>query len=74
MLPPTDSIYSIFLIVLLLKTNIASIKARCNRTPEGHGALQTPADGRFHIRILENTEKYTPGKTYTSKLTVLRTA
>lgn len=40
---------------------------KCLRTPEGHGALKTPADGRFHIRISENTDKYTPGKTYTSK-------
>lgn len=40
--------------------------AKCNRTPEGHGAVKTPADGRFHIRISENTAKYTPGKTYTS--------
>lgn len=40
---------------------------KCSRTPDGHGALKTPADGRFHIRISENTAKYTPGKTYTSK-------
>lgn len=68
MLLSTDSTCSIFFIVLLLKTNIKLINSsKCNRTPEGHGALQTPADGRFHIRILENTDKYTPGKTYTSK-------
>lgn len=39
---------------------------KCNRTPEGHGAMKTPADGRFHIRIAENTARYTPGLKYTS--------
>lgn len=70
MFPPTDSTYSIVFTILLLNTNINLINAsKCSRTPEGHGASQTPADGRFHIRILENTEKYTPGKTYTSRST-----
>lgn len=41
---------------------------KCNRTPEGHGAMKTPADGRFHIRIAENTARYTPGLKYTSSL------
>lgn len=68
MLLATESACSIFVIVLVITTNIISINSsKCNRTPEGHGALQTPADGRFHIRILENANKYTPGKTYTSK-------
>lgn len=39
---------------------------KCSRTPEGHGALKTPADGRFHVRIAENTARYTPGLKYTS--------
>ncbi|XP_037024402.1 spondin-1-like isoform X1 [Bradysia coprophila] len=69
MLLPTDSTCSIVFIILLLNTNVDLINSsKCNRTPEGHGALKTPADGRFHIRILENTDKYTPGKTYTIKL------
>lgn len=67
----TDSICSTVFIVLMF--NIEIIHAsKCNRTPEGHGAQQTPADGRFHIRILENTNKYTPGKTYTSKCKIYR--
>ncbi|XP_037024401.1 spondin-1-like isoform X2 [Bradysia coprophila] len=69
MLLPTDSTRSIVFIILLLNTNFNLISAsKCNRTPEGHGALNTPADGRFRIRIVENDEKYTPGKTYTIKL------
>ena len=39
---------------------------KCSRKPEGHGATDTPADGRFHIRISESSEKYTPKETYTS--------
>ncbi|KAJ6647455.1 Spondin-1 [Pseudolycoriella hygida] len=65
----TDCIYSILFTLLLLKTNFKLMNAfKCSRTPEGHGASQTPADGRFHIRIVENTNNYTPGKTYTIKI------
>lgn len=44
---------------------------KCSRTPEGHGAMKSPADGRFHVRISESAAKYTPGKTYTSEYGVL---
>lgn len=40
---------------------------KCQRTPEGHGAAKTPADGRFHIRISDTVGKYTPGRNYISK-------
>lgn len=58
--------FTIFLLYSIL--NNTSVAQKCNRTPEGHGATKTPADGRFHIRISESTAKYTPGKTYTSKI------
>lgn len=68
MLLPTGSICSIFYTILLLNVHIKLINSsKCNRTPDGHGALQTPADGRFHIRILQNTDRYTPGKNYSSQ-------
>lgn len=58
-------VFTILLYLMLSNTNF-SVAQKCNRTPEGHGATKTPADGRFHIRISESTAKYTPGKTYTS--------
>ncbi|KAG4072467.1 hypothetical protein HA402_004399 [Bradysia odoriphaga] len=69
MLLPTDSTCSIVFLILILNTNLNLINSsKCIRTPEGYGALKTPADGRFRIRILENEDKYTPGKTYHIKL------
>lgn len=46
---------------------VDALALKCSRTPVGHGPNKTPADGRFHVRISENTDKYTPGQTYTSK-------
>lgn len=54
-------------LVLIVNISLASASTRCSRIPEGYGATKTPADGRFHIRITENTSKYVPGKTYTSE-------
>lgn len=60
-------IVCIFIVVIIGFMCFPSESSRCSRIPEGYGATKTPADGRFHIRILENTNKYVPGKTYTSK-------
>ncbi len=75
MLLSTDSICSIFFMILLLKNNVILINStRCSRIPDGVASPQTPSDGRFHVRILDNTDKYTPGKIYTSKLRVVHRA
>lgn len=61
----TKAVY-LFIFISLCNVHWAST-LKCQRTPEGHGALQTPADGRFHIRIADHVGKYTPGRQYTSK-------
>lgn len=69
MLLSTDYTCSLLFIALLSTINIKSIHSSgCSRIPERHGE-KTPADGRFHIRILENTDKYKPGDRYTSEST-----
>lgn len=80
--PPlaTVSVARYLLVYLLLMTfamprsrpptgggGIEAASIKCSRTPQGHGATKSPSDGRFHVRISENTVKYTPGQTYTSK-------
>lgn len=58
---------SIAIVLLILICGEQVVWAsRCSRIPEGYGATKTPADGRYHIRIAENADKYVPGKTYTS--------
>lgn len=58
----------LLLVVAQPRPAATEVTMKCSRTPEGRGAGKTPADGRFHVRISENTVKYTPGQMYTSKM------
>lgn len=58
---------TVLVLVLVISGRMSLALSRCSRIPEGYGASKTPADGRYHIRITENTNKYVPGKTYTSE-------
>lgn len=60
-------VYLLLIAPFVPPTGIEAATFKCSRTPDGHGANKTPADGRFHVRISENTVKYTPGMTYTSE-------
>uniref|UniRef100_A0A6B2EI24 Spondin-1 n=1 Tax=Phlebotomus kandelakii TaxID=1109342 RepID=A0A6B2EI24_9DIPT len=61
------------LIVLLMAALMPqSVMGKCERAPEGSGAVKSPADGRFRIRIAGNPERYTPGEMYTVTLAGIR--
>lgn len=40
---------------------------KCDRSPEGVTTSQSPADGRFKLRILGDPHSYVPGENYTSE-------
>lgn len=64
---------TLFSILLLIISNIRhTYSVRCDRTPEGHGASKSPADGRFRIRISGNPERYVPGEVYTSEYPIYK--
>lgn len=52
----------------LTQTAKSNYEPKCDRSPEGHVAAKSPADGRFRIRIVGNSEKYVPGEVYRIKL------
>uniref|UniRef100_U5EYT8 Spondin-1 n=1 Tax=Corethrella appendiculata TaxID=1370023 RepID=U5EYT8_9DIPT len=59
--------------VLVFNQSFKQILAlRCDRTPEGSGAIKSPADGRFRIRISGNPDRYVPGEAYTISLAGVR--
>jgi hypothetical protein len=45
-----------------------ALATKCDRTPEGATTSQSPADGRFKLRILGDPDRYIPGENYTSKV------
>lgn len=45
---------------------------KCDRSPEGVTTSQSPADGRFKLRILGDPHSYVPGENYTSEFLLSR--